>query len=264
LLTIAMYWIGASYALGIALAADQLRRPLTLWETAGVSRRFWVALSLAMAFHGLGEYALVAYVVGVVPRLRAPDQRGPWHALREASAAFMRRWRRAVPEIAQRERRSAAEDLALVAALLVLVSSIIHSAQIAPHYEQYWLYGAFFAVAAIWQAIWAARIYGDPLNRRVLIVGIAGNVALIVVWAISRTAGVPIGPQGWHPEAVSPVDVLSKLDELGAVVLMAIVLARQRERPRPISPLHLRLAAMLAGPLFLYSVLAAAGGHHHH
>jgi hypothetical protein len=264
LLTIAMYWIGVSYALGIVLAADQLRRPLSLWETAGVSRRFWVSLSLAMAFHGLGEYALVAYVAGVVPRLQPAGQRGPWRALREASAAFMRRWRGAVPAIAQRERRSAAADLAYVAALLVLVSSIIHSAQIAPHFEQYWLYGAFFAVAAIWQAIWAARIYGDPLNRRVLLTGIAGNAALIVVWAISRTAGVPIGPQGWHPEAVSPVDVLSKLDELGAVVLIALVLARLREkRPRAISPLHLRLAAMLAGPLFLYSVLAAAGGHHH-
>jgi hypothetical protein len=263
MLTIAIYWIGVSYALGIVLAADQLRRPLSLWETAGVSRRFWVSLSLAMAFHGLGEYALVAYVAGVVPRLHPPQERGPWRALREASAAFMRRWRRAVPEIAQRERRSAAEDLAYVAALLVLVSSIIHSAQIAPHYEQYWLYGAFFAVAALWQAIWAARVYRDPLNRRLLVAGIAGNVTLIVVWAISRTAGVPIGPQGWHPEAAGPVDVLSKLDELGAVVLMALVLARLRERPRPISPLHLRLAAMLAGPLFLYSVLAAAGGHHH-
>ena len=259
-----MYWIGVSYALGIVLAADQLRRPLTVWETAGVSLRFWVLLSLAMAFHGLGEYALVAYVVGVLPRLRPPQERGPWRTLRVASAAFMRRWRRAVPEIAQRERRSAAEDLAYVAALLVLVSSIIHSAQIAPHFEQYWLYGAFFAVVALWQALWAARIYGDPLNRRLLVAGIAGNVGLIVVWAISRTAGVPIGPQGWHAEAVGPVDVLSKLDELGAVVLIALVLARLRERePRAISPLHLRLAAMLAAPLFLYSVLAAAGGHHH-
>lgn len=259
-----MYWIGASYVLGIVLAADQLRRPLTVWEAAGVSRRFWVLLSLAMAFHGLGEYALVAYVAGVVPRLRPPAQRGPWRALREGSAAFMRRWRGAVPEIAQRRRHSAAEDLAYVAALLVLVSSLIHSAQIVPHFEQYWLYGAFFAVAATWQAIWAARIFGDPLNRRVLVTGIVGNVALIVVWAISRTAGVPIGPQGWHPEALSAVDVLSKLDELAAVVLMALVLARLRGKgPRAISPLQLRLAAMLAGPLFLYSMLAAAGGHHH-
>jgi hypothetical protein len=35
--------------------------------------------------------------------------------------------------------------------------------------------------------------------------------------------------------------------------------------PRPtISPAYLRLAAMVAGPLFLYSALAAFGGGHHH
>lgn len=260
MVTIAMYWIAASYVLGIGLAVDQLRRPLPAWEAAGRNRRFWVALTCLMGFHGLGEYAAVAYFVGVVPRFRPVEGAGPRRWLQGASAAFVRRGQRVDRAVTADRRRTATEELALVAALLVLVSSFIHSSQIAGHFEQYWLYGAFFAVVTILQAVWAGLVYRDPLNRRVLVAGALGNAALMVVWAISRTFGVPIGPRGWHPEAVGVIDVLSKLDELAAVVLIATVLARLRGTRESISPLYLRLAAMLAGPLFLYSVLAAFGG----
>jgi hypothetical protein len=156
------------------------------------------------------------------------------------------------------------EELAMVAAVLVFVSSFIHSAEITPHFEQYWLYGVFFAVVTLLQAIWSVLIYGDPLNRRYLVAGGVGNAALIVIWAITRTIGVPLGPQS-GPEAVGVIDVLSKLDELAAVVLIAMVLAHLQPSRRSISPLHLRVAAFVSGPLFLYSVLVAfAGGAHHH
>ncbi|MEY2513642.1 MAG: hypothetical protein QOJ89_1000 [bacterium] len=48
-----------------------------------------------------------------------------------------------------------------------------------------------------------------------------------------------------------------------SVALLATVLALRGPRPT-ISPAYLRLAAMVAGPLFLYSALAAFGGGHHH
>lgn len=264
MVTIAVYWIAASYVLGIGLAVDQLRRPLPAWEAAGRNRRFWVALTFLMGFHGLGEYAAVAYLVGVVPRFRAAGRTGPRRRLQQASAAIVRRGRGVERALPASRGYTATQELALVAALLVFVSSFIHAAQIAEHFEEYWLYGAFFAVATCLQAIWAVLVYREPLHRRVLVAGALGNAALIVVWAISRTVGVPIGPQGWHPEAVGVADVLSKLDELAAIVLISTVLARLRGTRASISPLHLRLAAMLAGPLFLYSVLAAIGGGHHH
>jgi hypothetical protein len=95
------------------------------------------------------------------------------------------------------------------------------------------------------------------------VVGAVGNAALIVIWAITRTIGVPVGPQS-KPEAVGAIDVLSKLDELAAVVLIAMVLAHLQCSRRSISGLHLRVAAFVSGPLFLYSVLAAFGGGAHH
>ena len=263
LVTLAAYWIAASYVIGIGLAVDQLRRPLRTWEQAGRNRKFWVALSLAMGFHGLGEYAAAAYFAGVVPRFRAAERAGLRLSLQQGSAAAMSRWQRFASSLPSAREYSAEQELALLAALLVFVSSFIHSAEISGHFEQYWLYGVFFGVVTLLQAMWSVLIYGDPLNRRYLIAGAVGNMALVVIWAITRTIGVPIGPQS-GPEAVGVTDVLSKLDELAAVGCIAMVLVHLRGSRPSISGLQLRIAAFVSGPLFLYSVLAAFGGGAHH
>ena len=111
-----------------------------------------------------------------------------------------------------------------MAAVLVLASSLIHAAMIAEHFEEYWLFGIFFAIAAVGQALWMAQVYSDRLNPRLLLAGAAGNAALIVVWALSRTVGMPLGPDAWQAEAVSAVDVLSTVDELFAVILVGVAL----------------------------------------
>jgi hypothetical protein len=262
---IAFIWIGVSYVLALVLALDQLRRPLSSWETAGRSRRVWVVLSLAFGFHGLGQYAAAAYLVDVVPRFGDAEPSGLRQALRRTSASLMDRWQRVARHLPAPRADSALEATAVVAALLTLVSSVIHAVQITGHLEQYWLFGVLFAVAACLQALWAAFIWREPLHRRALLAGALLNGALIVVWAVSRTSGLPIGPDAWQPEAVGVADVISKLDELGAVILVAVVLRRLRGARRvQLSPLQVRLAAMLAAPLVLYSLLAAMGGGHHH
>jgi hypothetical protein len=263
MVTVALYWIAASYVLGIGVAIDQLRRPLSEWQAAGRERRFWVALTLITGFHGLGQYVVAAYAIGVVPRFRAAASPGPRRVLQRLSAAIVGGWQRTTRGVPAARRFTAAEELVLVAALLVFASSFIHSVVIAVHFEEFWLFGALFAATTVLQAAWTVLVYGDPLNRRLLLAGAVGNAALVVVWTVSRTVGLPIGPRPWQPEAVGVVDVLSTLDEIAAVVLLAAVLAVRGRRPS-ISPAYLRLAAMVAGPLFLYSALAAFGGGHHH
>ena len=253
MLVVAQYWIAASYVIAIGLAADQLRRPAEQWEAAGRERRFWVALTIIMGFHGLGEYAAVAYAACVLPRFHGFEHRDPRATMRRAV------------RIGRSDRsRSHAEELALIAAVLVFGSSVIHSALIAAHFEEHWSFGAFFVVVTLAQAGWAVLVFGEPLNRRILLAGAIGNALLIVVWAISRTVGVPLGPHPWTPEAVGVVDVLSKVDELAAIVLVAVVLARLHGARRAISAARVRLAAMTAGPLFINSLLTISGGHHHH
>jgi hypothetical protein len=263
MVTIAVYWIAASYVLGIGLAIDQLRRPLSEWQAAGRERRFWVALTLITGFHGMGQYVAAAYAIDVVPRFRAVDSPGPRQMLRRLSAAIMGCWHRATRGVPAARSFTAVQELVLVAALLVFASSFIHAAVIADHFEESWLFGAFVVAVTCLQAAWTVLIYGDPLNRGMLLAGAVGNGALVVVWAISRTVGVPVGPQPWHPEAVGVADVLSTLDELATVVLVAAALL-VRGPEASIPPAYRRIAAMVAGPLFLYSTLAAFGGGHHH
>jgi hypothetical protein len=253
MLEIAQYWIAGSYVIAFGLVADQLRRPLPEWEAAGRERRFWVALTLIMGFHGLGEYAAVAYLSFVVPSFHGSE--------RTVSRSAMRR----AAKLGRSERRlTAVEELVLVAGVLVFASSVIHSVVTADHFDYYWLFGVFFAVVTLAQACWAALIYRQPLNERLLRWGAVGNALLIVVWAVSRTVGVPLGPQPWQPEPVASIDVLSTLDELAAVVLVTLALASLRGVRLSISQLHIRLATMAAAPLFIYSLLSASGGHHHH
>jgi len=267
-MTIGLCWIAASYLLAIVLPFDQMRRSRDEWEAAGRDRRFWVALTLIFGFHGLGQYAAVAYFVGVRPRLRAVEQaREPRPAI--AAAAAGERWHgaavraRAGGRWQHKSAASAVEELVILAAVLVLASSLIHAAMIAEHYQEYWLFGICFAIAAILQALWTAQVYADRLNRRLLVAGLAGNAALIAVWALSRTVGMPLGPDAWQAEAVSAVDVLSTLDELFAVILVGIALRCVHTRRTSISPIAIRLATGMTGVLFLYSALAPFAGNHH-
>ncbi|MEY2514141.1 MAG: hypothetical protein QOJ89_1499 [bacterium] len=267
LTTIAVCWIAASYLIAIAIPAHAMRHAPDEWQAAGRDRRFWVTLTLIFGFHGLGQYAAVAYLVGVRPRLRAvAHARQPRAA---GAGAITDRWQRTVRVRAGRgwqhaSASSKVQELVILAAVLVLASSLIHAAMIAPHFDEYWLFGTCFALAAVGQALWVARVYSDRLNRRLLLAGAAGNAALVVVWALSRTVGMPLGPRPWQAEAVSWVDVLSTLDELSAVILVGVALKMMDTGRSAISPVLLRLAVGLTGVLFLYSVLSPfAGGHHH-
>jgi hypothetical protein len=45
---------------------------------------------------------------------------------------------------------------------------------------------------------------------------------LSTIWALSRTIGLPIGPEAWMPEPVSTVDVTATLMELLLVVSVVL------------------------------------------
>ena len=44
----------------------------------------------------------------------------------------------------------------------------------------------------------------------------------MVVWVISRTSGMPLGPEPWTPERVGAADLIATADELGLAVLVAL------------------------------------------
>jgi hypothetical protein len=55
-------------------------------------------------------------------------------------------------------------------------------------------------------------------TRRLLLAGVAGSLALIVLWAYTRIVGVPFGPGGGATEPVGALDVIASVAELATVV----------------------------------------------
>ena len=109
-------------------------------------------------------------------------------------------------------------------AVTSLAAAGIHFAVMGEHFAEYFLFGLFFSVVAWLQALWALGVVVTP-TRPLLIAGLVGNAVVVVVWIVSRTTGLPIGPDAGTPEAVASLDVLSTLLEVGIVIAIAAVLA---------------------------------------
>jgi hypothetical protein len=106
-------------------------------------------------------------------------------------------------------------------AALSIAAGVIHAAVVPEHLEEWWVFGAFFIITAVFQVVWAAVVVLRPAAI-VYTNGALVNGAIIAVWALSRTLGLPIGPEAWMPEPASTLDVAATLMELLLVVSVAL------------------------------------------
>ena len=119
-------------------------------------------------------------------------------------------------------------------AILSLVAAVIHIGVMPEHFEEWWGYGLFFLVAAAAQALYAVVILRAP-TPTLLWVGIVGNLAIIALWVLTRTIGIPFfGPHAGEVEEVGTMDLASKLAEILLVALLGVLLWK-REVPQPTS-----------------------------
>lgn len=116
------------------------------------------------------------------------------------------------------------------AAWLSIAAGAIHAAAGPEHLAEWWAYGLFFFGAAAFQAaygllLWTQGIEGwggwRAVRGTVYVAGIAVNLAIVLLWAITRTVGAPVGPEAFEPEAVGALDLSSKLVEAALVVALA-------------------------------------------
>ena len=136
-----------------------------------------------------------------------------------------------------------------------LGAAALHFGYASVHFIQYWLYGAFFVATAWMQLLWALAVVLRP-RRWLLFAGYAVNAAVIVVWAMSRTVGVLIGPGASTKEAARFPDILATgLEAVVAIGALVLVL-----RPGVLTRgLTLRLFSPIAVTLALVLVAAGAG-----
>jgi hypothetical protein len=142
------------------------------------------------------------------------------------------------------------------AALGTAGAGAVHLAVATPHVHEWWGYGAFFVACGWVQLAWAA-IAPRRVERRLLWVGLAGNLVVVLVWAVSRIWGLPLGPAPGEAEAIGAPDVVATV--LESVAAAACLAALWRTTP-PAGRLRLVLGgAALA--VTAYGLAAAAGAH---
>jgi len=73
--------------------------------------------------------------------------------------------------------------------------------------------GAFAALVLRWSGVY-------PL----LVAGIFGNLAAVLVFVLTRTNGVPVGPHAGKVEGAGLLDVAATAAELGAVFALTVLL----------------------------------------
>jgi hypothetical protein len=88
----------------------------------------------------------------------------------------------------------------------------------------------FFVVVALAQLGWVVAVVSNP-TRMVYVVGALGNALIVMTWVVSRTSGLPFGPEAGEPEPVGIADVVSTAFEV-AVVAGTLLLLRGIERRR--------------------------------
>jgi hypothetical protein len=110
-------------------------------------------------------------------------------------------------------------------ALLLAAGAGLHLAAL-PEHADYLPYAAFFVGVAALELAAAILILARPtwpLQRAI----IAGNVMLLAIWALTRTLGVPIGPEAGHAHAVGVLDASAALSEMAAVAGLVVVCSRR-------------------------------------
>lgn len=152
----------------------------------------------------------------------------------------------------------------LMAAFLSACSgaaATVHFAVISEHVEEFWLFGVFFVLAALAQALFAVLVVERP-SRVVYLAGAVGNAAIVVLWVVSRTVGVPVGPNGGEAETVGAADVVTTLLEL---ILVGGCVASLL-RPLRVRVHRTLLAALLVGAAAVTTValVSVTGVHAHH
>src|SRR5436190_20568406 len=141
---------------------------------------------------------------------------------------------------------------------LYWMAAAIHVVASADHFGEWWLFGLFFAVLAGWQASWGILLFREP-SERALITGAGVNTGVALLWLMTRTIGLPLGPETWSPERIGVLDVAATVDELSIAGLgLALVSVAWRTRIAA-KPFEWVLLALLIAS----GVALMAGGHHH-
>ena len=109
-----------------------------------------------------------------------------------------------------------------IAITSTMVAALIHVWAMPEHIEEWWFYGILFALVALLQGFYGVALWLWG-GRTVLVLGMVGNLAIVVFYLITRTVGVPFGPHVGEVEAVGILDLAATASELALVATLALL-----------------------------------------
>src|SRR3712207_292313 len=99
--------------------------------------------------------------------------------------------------------------LARAVAVLTLVgAAVVHDSVVGVHYVESPLRGSFF-VALATAATFLSMALVVFRSRSLLAAAVAVSLGTVVLWTVSRTVGVPVGPDAWEAEPAGRADVIA-------------------------------------------------------
>lgn len=119
-----------------------------------------------------------------------------------------------------------------LAAVFAVTAGAVHFGYAPHHLEGDWAHGWFFVLIGAFQMLFALAIVSRP-RTWVWWSAIVVNAAIIATWTLSRTAGLPFGPEPLRKEAAMTPDVVCTILEAGIVLLGIVAVAFPQILRRP-------------------------------
>ena len=153
--------------------------------------------------------------------------------------------------------------LLLIGAGLSFGAAAIHIAVAPEHFAESAAEGPAFAILALFQlATGAFLLLGSSDRLKVAIIAV--NLGAALMWAITRTTGVPFISDLASPEAVALRDLAATAFEVGIVaVVLGLPRATTATRFASIAPMSLIPVLGLVGIFTLLAVAGPAPAHEH-
>jgi hypothetical protein len=153
--------------------------------------------------------------------------------------------------------RATRETVLVLVAGLAFMCGLIHAGAAVDHFDELPLYTLTFGLLAATQMLWAGMVLRGASDR-LLLAGGAFNLAIVGLWVLSRTVGVPIAPQAWAPESVGVADLMETVGEIVVVLAVwSVAFSTRLHLARRVSE---RIAPLLVLALFLLA-LFGVGAH---
>lgn len=125
-----------------------------------------------------------------------------------------------VREPAMAQAAPESQNIAVYAtAALSAAAALIHLWAVPGHLVEWWGYGAFFIAVALSQVLFGVALlrWRSPA---IFLAGIAGNLSVVLLYVMSRVAGMPLGPHAGKLERAGALDMAATVSEVAVVVLL--------------------------------------------